>query len=322
MQADKGDQIREEQARLTSLRQETHNLEQVAADLQSRLNTARAREQDNVRENKRLKLAFQQAADALGRLEDELSKATPDAAAIEVLEESLAVAVREVADAEGLYEDMIVQKSALNTENRENKRKLEAAQTKLEELEFKLNKAKATVIKYDNQRADDLKRKNKAILQVEAAEENKKIWLEEQASGQVELDTAIKAAEEVCPQRVDVPDGKKATELGNMLEQLRNTRKMAEKELGGSQDQLLREANEAKRVHQEARKEFDSLEGLKTVCEVVCHGFGRLANYTTAPYQYSQQPPTTVATVPLRHLRSSPCHIQLSSQRAQISWHP
>ncbi|KAH3959623.1 hypothetical protein HBH98_194150 [Parastagonospora nodorum] len=264
MQADKGDQIKEEQARLASLRQETHNLEQAAADLQSRLNTARAREQDHVRENKRLKLAFQQAADALGRLEDELSKATPDAAAIDVLEENLAVAVREVAEAEGVYEDMIVQKSALNTENRENKRKLEAAQATLEELEFKLNKAKATVIKYDNQRADDLKKKNQAILQVTAAEENKKIWEEERASAQVELDTAIKAAEEVCPQRVDVPEGKKATELGNMLEKLRNTRKVAEKELGGSQDQLLREANEAKRVHQEARKEFESLEGLKT----------------------------------------------------------
>ncbi|EAT78076.2 hypothetical protein SNOG_14536 [Parastagonospora nodorum SN15] len=240
MQADKGDQIKEEQARLASLRQETHNLEQAAADLQSRLNTARAREQDHVRENKRLKLAFQQAADALGRLEDELSKATPDAAAIDVLEENLAVAVREVAEAEGVYEDMIVQKSALNTENRENKRKLEAAG------------------------ADDLKKKNQAILQVTAAEENKKIWEEERASAQVELDTAIKAAEEVCPQRVDVPEGKKATELGNMLEKLRNTRKVAEKELGGSQDQLLREANEAKRVHQEARKEFESLEGLKT----------------------------------------------------------
>jgi len=321
MQADKGDQIREEQARLASLRQETHNLEQVAADLQSRLNTARGREQDHVRENKNLKLAFQRAADQMGRLEDELSKATPDAAAIEVLEESLAVAVREVAESEGLYEDMIVQKSALNTENKGNKQKLEAAQTKVEELEFKLNKARTTVIKYENQRADDLKRKNQAILQVKAAEENKKIWLDEQVSGQVELDTAIKAAEEVCPQRVDVPEGKKATELGNMLEQLRNTRKVAEKELGGSQDQLLREANEAKRVHEEARQEFESLEGLKTVCEAVYDDWGRLANYTTAPYQYSQQPPTTVAAVPLRYLRSSPCHVQLPSQRAQVPRH-
>jgi hypothetical protein len=44
-----------------------------------------------------------------------------------------------------------------------------------------------------------------------------------------------------------------------------NTRRQTEKELGGSQDQLLRAANEAKRVHHDAKREFDSLQGLKMV---------------------------------------------------------
>jgi hypothetical protein len=77
---------------------------------------------------------------------------------------------------------------------------------------------------------------------------------------------------------VPVPEGKTSIELGNMLEKLYKTRRVAEKELGGSQDQLLREANEAKRVHQEARREFDSLEGLKTVRQMRCGGTDQLTN--------------------------------------------
>jgi chromosome segregation ATPase len=278
MQADKGDQIKEEQARLASIRQEIYGLEEAAANLQTRLNASRAREQDHTRESKRLKIAYQKAQEAHGRLEDELSKATPDAAAIDVLENELAEAETALIQVGGIYEDMVLQRDQLNTENKENKRRMDAAQKAVEELEFKLNKAQTTVRKYQGQREDDLKKKNQAIAQVTAAEENKKVWEEERVTRQIEVEALTRKAEEQCPQRVPVPEGKTSIELGNMLEKLYKTRRVAEKELGGSQDQLLREANEAKRVHQEARREFDSLEGLKTVRQMRCGGTDQLTN--------------------------------------------
>jgi chromosome segregation ATPase len=265
MQADKGDQIKQEQARLTSIRQELHELEEAAASVQARLNESRAKEQDHERQSKRLKLAYQRAADVMGRLEEELSAATPDAAAIDVIQESLTEAQEALKEAEGVYEDLLVQRDKLNTENKENKKRLETAQAAVADLEFKLNKAQSTVRQYQGKREEDLRKKNQAIAQVTAAEENKAVWVQERSDRQAEVDTFTATAEAECPQRVVVPEGKTSAELGNMLTKLANTRRITEKELGGSQDQLLREANEAKRVHQEARKEFESLEGLKTV---------------------------------------------------------
>jgi chromosome segregation ATPase len=309
MQADKADQIKAEEARLVGIQQELNDLEQAAASLQNRLNASKRQEQDHVRQQKRLKLAYQQASDTVGRLEDELSKATPDAAAIDVLQESLAEAQEALVRAEGVYEDMVLQRDKLNTEQKADKKKLEDAQAAVKDLEFKLNKAQTTVRKYQGQREDDLKKKNQAIAQVTAAEENKAVWEEERRKVQAEVDSLTRKAEEECPQRVAVPQGKTAEELGYMLQKLGNTRRETEKELGGSQEQLLRAANEAKRIHQEARKEFESLEGLKTVSESADIAMVHLSNVSTASYQHSEQPSSAMAAVPIRHLCSSACHV-------------
>lgn len=265
MQADKADQIKAEQTRLTGIRHEISELEQAAANQQNKVNAAKRAEQDHLRQDKTLKIAYQRAADAAGRLEDELKGAAPDAAAIEVLQESLLQAEEALQHAEGVYEDLILRKDALNGENRTNKKTLEDAQRAVKDLDFKLNKAHGAVRKYQDQREDDLKKKNQAILNVTKAEQNKALWEEERHTRQGNVDSAVREAENECPQRVAVPDGKSSKELGETLQKLVNTRREAEKELGGSQDQLLREANEAKRVHQTARKEFEQLEGLKVV---------------------------------------------------------
>jgi chromosome segregation ATPase len=265
MQADKEDQIRGEQARLETVQQEMRGLEHAAREVQGQLNTCRTREQDHVRRSKQLKIAFQQASETVGRLDEELSKATPDAAAIDVFRETLTEAQDELQRAEGVYEDMILSRDKLNAECREDLKKLEAAQAIKADLEFKLNKAQATVRKYQGQREDNLKKKNHSIGGVAAAEENRAVWVEAREERQKEVDVLIQKAEEQCPQRTPVPNGKTAKDLGNMLEKLTATRRATEKELGGSQDELLRAANEAKRVHQAARKEFEANEGVKMV---------------------------------------------------------
>jgi chromosome segregation ATPase len=270
MQADKADQIKEQEARLAGIRQELRDLEEVSRGLQAQLNASKTREQDHVRKHKRLNIAYQKASEAVGRLEDELSKATPDAAAIDVLRESLVEAEDALARAEGVYEDMVLQRDKVNTQSRSEKKALEDAQGVVRDLEFRLDKAQATIRKYQGQREDDLKKKNLAITQVTKAEENRAVWEEERRKVQAEVDVLVQKAESECPQRVPVPEGKTADDLGHILQKLVNTRRETEKELGGSQDQLLRAANEAKRVHHDASREFDSLEGLKTVSEIDC----------------------------------------------------
>tara|TARA_R110002003_G_scaffold28_15_gene1640 strand:- start:17033 stop:19801 length:2769 start_codon:yes stop_codon:yes gene_type:complete len=265
MQVDKDDQVREEQARLEGVQREVQDLDRAARALQIRVNACRTREQDHNKEARRLTIAYQTATDTVAKLEEELSNATPDAAAIEEFQETLAEAQDKVNYAEGVYEDIVLQRDTLNDASRASKKKLEDAQKLVLDLDFRLEKAQSTVRRYQGQREDDLKNKNHAIQKVTAAEESRKTWVEERHKAQAEVDLHVRKAEETCPQRVAVPSDKTSEELNNMLQKLVNTRQETERELGGSQDELLRAANQARRAHQEARKEFDEIEAVKTV---------------------------------------------------------
>lgn len=265
------------------------DLEQACQDARTRVNTCKTQQQNHQRQKKTLQVDFQSASDLVDRLEGELSEATPDAAAIEVLEDALANAQEELQRASGVFEDVVLQRDKLNAEARDNKTALERAQRTLQELQFKLDKAQTMVRKLQGQREDELKKKNHAIAQVAAAQQNRESWAEELKEAQIEVNTITEEAKNICPQRVAVPEGKTSDKLLELLDRLEATRRETEKELGGSQDELLRQANEAKKTHKEAMQEFEDIKNLRNVSFVYAFGVASMADlYSASPQHFEQ----------------------------------
>ncbi|UPX19353.1 RNA helicase [Ascochyta rabiei] len=263
MQVDKEDQIRQEEERLEHAMRATRDAQQESKSLLEQVNACKAREANHSRLKKQLQHALQKAQDRMERLEADLSDATPDAAAIEVLEEQLATAKEDQKRCEDVYEDMVEKKLSLGDENAINKRALDAAQKEVEDLQFKLAKAQAKVRTMQGKREDALKAKNKALESIQAVEENRKLWEDERVQKQAIVDERIAEARPVAPERVAVPRGKTHDDLVNTLRRLEKTRHDTEKELGGSQQDLLRKANEAKVAHKEATDEYQSIGNIK-----------------------------------------------------------
>lgn len=259
---------RQEQARLAQVTRELQTLQSTVSQLQEKVNTCKSRELDHERQKKALKLAMQRASDNLDRLEGELSEATPDASAIEVAREMLKTAEDEKQVVEGILEDIKVRKFELNEQNRVNKREMDEAQKVVEDLKFNLAKAESTVRKFQSKREDELREMNSCIQKVERAEAVRKEWEDSVEELRKELEEVIEGARAVCADRVPVPAGKSSENLSQMLAKLETTRKESEKELGGSQDQLLRAANEAKRQHKDAMQEFDNIKDLRNVSRI------------------------------------------------------
>ena len=233
-----------------------------------------------------MQVSFQKASDKVDRLEGELSDATPDAAAIEVLQDALANAQDELQRASGVFEDMVLQRDNLNTEARANKTAMEEAQRAVQELEFKLNKAHSTVRKLQGKREDELREKNRLIGLLEGAQQNREVWAEALKKAQEDVDVATEDAKQICPQRVAVPRGKSSEQLLELFERLRATRQQTEKELGGSQDELLRQANEAKKTHKDAMQEFEDIKNLRTVSQIFSCEIGSTTKRYPASHQY------------------------------------
>lgn len=226
------------------------------------VNSCKAQEANHSRRGKQLKHTLQKAQEKAEKLEGELSDATPDAAAIEVLEEQLKTAQEEQKRCEDIFEDVVAKKLELGDENAINKRALEAAQREAKDLEFRLAKAQARARAMQGQREDALKAKNKLLDSIQRVEDNKKLWLEERVTRQAEVDAKTAQALEAYP-RVPVPEGKSFDDLITTHAKLVKTREATERELGGNQEDLLAQANKAKRAYKASRDEAESIKQIK-----------------------------------------------------------
>lgn len=295
------------------MRHEVNDLKRAQQEAQTQVDSCRALQQNHQRQKKILQLGFQKAQEKVDRLEAELSEATPDSGAIAVLEDQVAAAQEELQQIEGVFADIVEQIDTLNPQNVEHRKALQAAQLATKDIEFKLQKSHATVRTLQGQREDELRNKNKAIQNLAAAEDNLKDWEEALRTAQAAVDSATEDAKTVCPSRVDVPAGKTSEDLIQLLNRLTQTRRDTEKTLGGSQDELLRQANEAKRAHQDANREFEDIMGLRTVSLLylkLCEGW---ANHFLASCQHAQPTTRPLEAVQGWHLGSSQGDVQLPS---------
>lgn len=254
---------RQEKQQLQLAEQATRDARQESNKLLDQVNKCKANEANYSRLAKQLQREVQGAQDRVEMLESELSDATPDAAAIEVLTDQIRAAKEEQQRCENVYEDMVEKKMELGAENAANKRALEVAQREVKDLEFRLTKAQAKVKAMQDQREDALKAKNKALASIEAVEENKKLWVAERVSKQAEVDRKTAEAITVAPDRVAVPEGKTFDDLIATRNRLIKTRQEAEKELGGSQEDLLARANAAIAAHKEVSDERAAIKDIK-----------------------------------------------------------
>ncbi|KAJ8107041.1 hypothetical protein OPT61_g9137 [Boeremia exigua] len=263
MQVDKDAQIRQEEAQLQIAEQATRDARQEFNKLLEKVNKCKTAEVNHSRLGKQRQHAHQAALDRVEQLEAELSDATPDAAAIEVLEDQMRTAREEQKRYEEIFEDMVERKLELGNENAANKHALEVAQQELKDLDFRLTKAKARLKAMTDKRDDALRAKNTAMDSIKAVEDNKKLWVDERAVKQAEVDKRTDEAKGVAPDRVAVPRGKTFEDLIATRNKLIKTREEAEKELGGSQQDLLARANEAIAAHKEASDEQATIKNIK-----------------------------------------------------------
>lgn len=113
--------------------------------------------------------------------------------------------------------------------------------------------------KLRNKRDDALREKNQALEQVSEAEAER-IGLDQRREEQVEqLQQVEEQARQVCADRPDVPDGATFEQLGRRLQSMIREREDIERELGGSQEELLDKAKEAKLAFMQAKSQAHNM---------------------------------------------------------------
>ncbi|CAI6338829.1 unnamed protein product [Periconia digitata] len=262
MQADKGPQIQDEEENLASIRREIQTLQADARDKLQHVNDCQASLAEHAKEKKTLKVKMDRAQDDMTRLEGEVAASIPDAAMVEQLEVELKEAQANLEADERQYEDLTTALDEANTESRTHKTEVDRLSRVLDEVQYRSEQVKARLATLSQKRDEALRAKNKALDEVQAAETNKTEWENKRAAQQLQLDDYLKSATEISP-RVEVPEGQTFASLLKKLEVLQKERVRAEKQLGGSEQELYEKAVEAQKAWHEAKKSINSAQAVQ-----------------------------------------------------------
>jgi chromosome segregation ATPase len=264
MQADKGSQIQDEKDNFANIQQEMRILEAAARTAQDQVNRCQARLMTHKKRKNELKIQMDRAHDEMSSLEDEVIACTPDAAQIDELNRELAVAEEQVELDEGQYANFVEQKDQADAAGRSLLRELKEASKVLQEAEFRFDKLSTKLHTLTQRRVQALRRKNEALAKVEEAENNKTTWDEKRVALLSEILEKTALATGVCS-RVHVPPGETFDSLERKVETNRIAREAAEKELGGSEQELVTIANDAKKAYMDAQKLVGDTENVRRV---------------------------------------------------------
>lgn len=263
MQADKGHQIEEEKESLERILREVGDLDTRVQAAQRQTNACQAKIRDYNTVKKNLKQQMDRAQDQVDILDGEVAAAVPDTAQLEQLEKELEDFEEQLKLDEEQMQDLVSENAHVGRESKEHKRKVEQATQAVKDLEAKLEQCKANEHTLKQKREQALRRKNKAIEQVQEAGLTRANWQERRDELQVQLDVHIEDAQNVC-ERVDVPRGATYESLMRKLADAQKRRADLEKELGGSQEELVRQALAARKTWQEAKIFVENGERLRT----------------------------------------------------------
>ena len=264
MQSDNAPRIQDEKDNLVSIQQQIRSLEVEHRVVQDKVNACQARIQNHNRTKRQLKERMDCAQEDRDRLEEEVSASTPDAAQIEELEKEKEDFEERLRLDREQFEDLVMLMDEAKREAQSQKAASEAAEGRVQEIQFKIEKIRAKIETLMRRREQALRGKNTALDEVARAEEEKSSWERSRDMQAVELENTIRQAQAICP-RVDVPEGETFASLEQKRQIKIRERERQEKLLGGSRKEISDGALRAKKIWVDASLQLRATDSVRRV---------------------------------------------------------
>jgi chromosome segregation ATPase len=264
MQVDRADQTRIQQERVRSAEQEFDALDQERRRGQTELSHAKQACVRWKRDDEKLRIAAQRAEDNVEAKKNEIEASRPQDGKLQELERQLQEAQDELRAVNASYEDSVIAKDRLDETARERKVKMDEANSQLDEAKARLDKAKKRADKIEADRTRALYEKNEAIGAVESSKNNVVRIRQSRDQQQQTVAQYLEGASAVCD-RVPVEPGINVAILDERVARLNEDLMRAEREAGGTREELTEAWAIAKNQYLLAKRELDDLKRLERV---------------------------------------------------------
>jgi chromosome segregation ATPase len=264
LQVDRADQTRIQQERVRAAEQEFETINEERRRGQTELSQAKQAVIRWKRDDERLRIQAQRAEDDVEAKNNEIEANRPQDGKLQELERQLQEAKDELQAASASFEDSVVAKDRLDEMARERKDKVDKAREQLEEAEKRIEKATKRAERIESDRTRALHEKNEAFGAVDSSK-NHVVRTRKNRDDQQEIVMEyISEASKICD-RVPVDPGVNVEVLDEQVKRLNDDYDRAEREAGGTREELTRAWSVAQTEYVHAKRELNDLRRLERV---------------------------------------------------------
>lgn len=249
------DHVQIERQRLERLSRELREVEIRIKDAQTQVLRANQACEHHRREIRRLTTEVQRAEERVNTLQYELEADTPQTGTLENFEADLKKEEDEKKSLAEQYQLGAAEKERLNAEQRSLKSRVDAVHERISELDAKIMKVDGRKRKLGDERHSIVLKKNEAYAMIADSEQRKQA-LEQARDNQATTVTVFIEGASKVSDRVAIDPGESATSLDAKLHKLGEQLSKAQREVGGSREELQIRAAEARHKWRAKKRDF------------------------------------------------------------------
>lgn len=259
MQSDRAEQIRRAKEKASD---ENRELDRLQGQLRESQNTYKLAEQALnrwERDAKNLRVKTQQSADAVEAKENEIENNRPQDGKLQELQNQLSSIKEDVTATESSFQDAVNWRDRLNEQATDLSTKHDAALREFQTAKKQIEKAENRMQKFETDRVTALREKNLALEKIDHA----KAQLAQYEKRRDDQETRVQEefvgpAEEVC-RRIPIEEGVTTDILDKRLEKFIQEYQRAQREAGGTREELALAWRQAKQEYQDARGQLSEM---------------------------------------------------------------
>ncbi|KAM0716109.1 hypothetical protein Q7P37_008623 [Cladosporium fusiforme] len=252
MQTDRAEQIRRARENEDHAKRELNTVEQASRDLQNLAKLADQAFNRWERQNKELRLEKEKADDAVEAMQNEIENNKPQDGKLQELQNQLVSVNEDVNATQSSYQDGVDWKDRLNDQATELKAKSDAALKEYQTAATRIQKAENRKGQLEVDRSNALRQKNLALTQIDHIKAQAAQYEERRDTQQKRLqEDFIPPAEAIC-RRITVDEGATTAILDRRLEKFIKEFENAQREAGGTREELTMAWRQAKQEYKDA----------------------------------------------------------------------
>jgi chromosome segregation ATPase len=264
MKTDVDSQISYQRETLQQLQRESNALETRRREAHRAVEKCHYAIKQHRADHRELQIALQRAEEEADRLQEELDSNNVTDGRLEALKDFLRDAKLEVEQHTGSYEAGVVAKDRYNMTSKALKATLDEVKVRIADHEAKIKKSEEKARRAAQARVIALQEKNAAIDAVNELQHDKERAEQSRARHAETVEQFITQASEISS-RVPIDDGETPASLNAKLDRLNQQLKEYSRQVGGSDEEINRAAEEAKIKYEEA---LAQIQDLRDTCDI------------------------------------------------------